>query len=252
MAQSELLDAYSRAARLRPAFLCLFPLIVTVAVWTPGIYTWVAGLLGLAATCGIIAWLAHFARERGRVAERELFNSWGGRPTTAWLRHRDNKLDAVTKARYYAFFKKHIEKWRAPTEKDETSNPSVADGYYESAVRWLLEYTRDRKRFPMVFQENISYGFRRNLYGLRRLGLTLAAVCAVVNACFLVGSFSGLDKFVPGRGLVSFALSVVALLAWNSAIHSEWVRDAAEAYAKALLACCEVVTKKEEEKPEKV
>ncbi|WP_163783900.1 hypothetical protein [Myxococcus vastator] len=223
----------------------LVPLLITVGAWTPGIFTWGAGLIGLGTTCGIIVWLAHLARERGRAAEEVLFKSWGGSPTTVWLRHQSSKLDAVTKARYFAFFKKHIPKWRAPTEEDESKSLADADGYYASAVRWLLEYTRDRKRFRMVFDENVSYGFRRNLYGLKRWGITLAALCLVINAAFLVGSFNGFANFLPGRGLVSFGVCVTTILAWSSVVRPQWVRDAAEAYAKALLACCETVTKKE-------
>ena len=89
----DLFDTYSRQARLQPALLALFPLFVTVAVWVPALYKFAAGLIGLAVACGAIVYLAHLARAWGRKAEDCLFATWGGKPTTLWMMHRDRHLD---------------------------------------------------------------------------------------------------------------------------------------------------------------
>ncbi len=45
---------------------------------------------------------------------------------------------------------------------------------YDSATAYLRDTTRDRGRFPLVFQAMYDYGFRRNLWGLKPWGLTFA------------------------------------------------------------------------------
>ena len=48
------LDRYDRNARLYPAFLCLLPLFIIIALWLPAVWTLLGGLLSLAAACGLI------------------------------------------------------------------------------------------------------------------------------------------------------------------------------------------------------
>lgn len=232
-------DAYGRQARLQPALLTLFPLFVTVAVWFPALYETGAGLLGLAVACGVTVLFAHVARMRGRSAERRLFSEWGGKPTTIWLRHRDTNLDAHTTRRYHNFLSGHVLDWHAPTEEDERSDSDAADARYESAVRWLLEFTRDRKRFPLVFKENVSYGFRRNLYGLKPIGLAVAVFCIAVNAGLLYWEYVEKAGEISPVGIVVAVVSALALVAWLVVVTPGWVRDAADAYTKTLLSSCD-------------
>ena len=235
----EVTDAYGRKARLQPALLMLFPLFVTVAVWFPALYDFAWGMLGLAVACGVTILFAHMARMRGRSAERRLFSLWSGKPTTIWLRHRDAKLDAHTTSRYHRFLNEHIPEWEAPSETEERDDPGTADARYDSAVRWLLEYTRDHKRFPLVFKENVSYGFRRNLYGLKPLGLAVAMLCIAMNAGALYLYQHDEASSLNPMGVVSLVLSLLAAVGWLILVGPSWVRDAADAYSKALLASCD-------------
>jgi len=52
-----------------------------------------------------------------------------------------------------------------PMIDDERSEPESADHVYDSSTAFLLEKTRDKKAFPLIFEENCNYGFRRNLWG---------------------------------------------------------------------------------------
>ena len=158
------LDKYGFQARLRPALLSLFPVFITIAVWAPTLYKTAASLVGLAVACGLTVAFAHFARRRGRAVEQRLVEEWGGLPTTLWLRHGDHHLESGTKQRYYEFLEDNIPGWKSPTRQEEAEDQKHADSRYSSAVRWLLEYTRDTKQFHLVFTENISYGFRRNAH----------------------------------------------------------------------------------------
>jgi len=158
---SNIFDTYSLNARLRPALFVLLPLFVTVAVWMPSLYEVAAALVSIAVACGLTILLAHIARSLGRSHQTKLVEVWGALPTTLWLRHSNNNLDEHTRGRYFRFLEKSIPNWRAPTKEQEEASPESADAMYNSAVKWLLEYARDkkslilfsRKMFLTVFEE---------------------------------------------------------------------------------------------------
>ena len=237
---ANLFDAYSLQARLQPALLALLSVFLSVAVWMPGLYDWGTGFAGVAAACGALVWLAHLSRGLGRKAQRRLYVEWGGIPTTRWLSHRDDRLNAQTKARYHAFFEIHIVGWIATTPDEEARDPQSADAAYESAVEWLKEQTGVGERFSLVLKENISYGFRRNLFGLKWVGLGISVLCVLGNAYQLFCAAGETATSTKPEGIVVLVLSAGAAAAW-AALRESWVRDAAEAYARALLATCDAI-----------
>jgi len=152
-------DSYERQARLYPALLAGLPVIVMATVLY-GSNSIVTAASTVAASCGGLYLLANIARERGRRLEPILFASWGGKPTTQLLRHRDRSIESPTKRRYHAFLSQMVN-LEFPDEAKEEINPLQADEMYQSAVRWLLNHTRDQSKYKMIFDENIAYGFRR-------------------------------------------------------------------------------------------
>lgn len=233
---ADFFDRYSRQARLLPALLTLFPAFLTVAVWVPALYQLAAGLTGLAIACGVLTVLAHFARSRGRKLEKQLIQEWGGLPTTIWLRKSDGYLEIETKQRYYNFLESSIPDWKAPTEDVEAS-----DRLYSSAVRWLLERTRDVQQFPLVFKENISYGFRRNCLGLKPFAIAVSVLAAGYTGIQFMGisPTTLLQTSLPQ--IAVGCISALFALWWTFGVTANWVRDAGDAYAKALLGACDIV-----------
>jgi hypothetical protein len=168
---SSIFDEYSLGARVKPSLLALLPLIITSYIVTPSLYNLVATLFSIIVACGFITALAHYSRVRGRKTEKRLYNLWGGKPTTIMLQHADGTLDKHTKNRYHEFLSENITNWCAPTSDDELNNSVQANEYYDSAIRWLLEKTRNTKIYRLLFKENISYGFRRNSRGIKWPGV---------------------------------------------------------------------------------
>jgi len=243
-----LFDAYGRQARLWPALRVLFPLFFTIPVSFPLQYGMGTALLVLAGAGAVTVLLAHRTRaERALISEPgEL---WSGEPPSIYcrlLRRSDANIDADTKRRYYAFLERHIQAWRAPTAEQERADPAAADALYETAIKWLIEHTRDRKRFPLVFKAKVSYGLRYNLYVLQPLGLTVVAlsyvlfvVAAIKRNSFLATTFGPPDA-EELMLIASFLVILSALYSWPSlGPAEEAVRNASDAYAKALLAVCE-------------
>ncbi len=237
---SNLFDEYSLNARVRPSLLTLLPVIISVYVTFPLLYTLASGLISLVVICGFITALAHFSRHRGRVVENKLFALWGGKITTKMLRHRDTTLDQVTKNRYHQFFLNNIDGWSLPSIDNENEDPDQADRYYESAIKWLLENTRDTKRYNLLFKENISYGFRRNCYGIKCYGITLS----ILSIALVTWSISSFNKTITQPSMLfsyaSIAFSLLLLVWWIFVVNPKWVKDLANSYSTRLLAACDL------------
>jgi hypothetical protein len=237
-ALSLITDEYELRARLRPALLVSLPLVLAMASW----YSDCSGLkilLPFAAYCGLAGLLAQLGRDQGNKKEPWLFAQWDGKPTTQLLRHRESYLDASTKERYQRALEELVPDMHLPSREAEAGNPDDADAKYDSCVRLLREKTRDSKAFPLVFAENVNYGFRRNLWGMKPAGIALSAV-ALAGSCIaaVIKSKDGAPPLLPM--LASF-LSGLMLVWWIVRINPGWVCIPAFAYAERLLATCDIL-----------
>ncbi len=227
-------DAYTLQARLMPVLIAVFPVGMALATWLPGqSVTW--NFLGtVILTFGLTALLAQVGRDRGKRKEPELFASWGGVPTTRMLSYQRTSLDRLTLNRYHDKLKTLLPELAVPGPQEERQNPSEAYRVYESCVRYLREKTRDQAKFPLVFAENVNYGFRRNLWAMKRIALAAGVLGIIGCASFAIRNWS--TKSTPiSFSLVGLAINVVLLLLWIFLFKPNWVRLAAHAYAERLL-----------------
>lgn len=236
---------YERKARLYPAFLCLLP-IVGVAIGEYGLKLKLSeALVTLSVSIGVFFLLANIAREAGKRLESQLYQAWGGIPTVQMLRHRESRIDRITKAGHHAFLSQKLG-IPFPSESDEIADPIAADHAYAAGSRWLLEATRDTKKFDLLFDENIAYGYRRNALGLKRIAL---AICGAAIAWVLIAeqvlttrgiAVSMVGHLSPGA-LGSIALSAALALIWLGFFTKIAVKSAAFAYADALSRACSIL-----------
>lgn len=243
-------NTYERKARLYPALLMLVPIIVMVA----GVYGVAlelkAATIGLLASFGIFYLAASIVRELGKRIEGALFEEWGGKPTTQLLRHRDKSIDPVTKARYHAFLAKRMEV-TFPSKADEQADAIGADDVYQSATKWLLDRTRDKKAFELLFEENIAFGFRRNCLGIKPFAIIISII-TFMWPLFLGGVLSIHDlnitniSSLPNGTLASMGVSLFMLFIWVFFITKTTVRTAAFGYADFLLRACDALPKKDD------
>ena len=177
---AQVFDPYARQARFYPALIVILPIALLVVAWFPALWTTWGALASLASSFGLMLLLAQVARDRGKRLEPHLYQGWDGKPSVSLLRHRDTRIDQHTKSRYREFLKTQLPQLTLPTAEEERADPEAADGKYQSVTEWLLTRTRDTKRFSILFRENVSFGFRRNLWGLKPVGaaVTLMAGCA--------------------------------------------------------------------------
>lgn len=245
---AKITNPYERKARLYPVMLALIPpsvLIICLYGFTPKLEN---GLIGLVASFGTFYLMTSVARELGKRLEKSLFESWGGKPTTQILRHRDQTIDPVTKERYHNFLAKQLN-IKFPSVIEEQSDAIAADNVYQSGIQWLLDKTRDTKKFALLFQENIAYGFRRNCLGLKSIAITIACASFVwplisENVLSLKGFDLAALMSAPKSIRWSLAASLTMLFTWCFFITEKTVKTAAFTYANMLLRACDALPKR--------
>jgi len=232
------MDEYARRARLEPTMIVILPLALATVMLIPGIFPWMRVLWGLIVWGGGSALIAQIGRDWGKNKEPQLFAKWGGIPTTRMLRHHDTHNKA-TVMRYHEKLHERLPDLRIPSPEDERASPTQADKVYESCVSFLRETTRDKNKFPLVFEENCNYGFRRNLWGMKPLGIALSAVgTGIISASVMVNCHT--KGLVPSSIEIIFGcVNLTLLLIWVIRVTPKWVRVCAEAYAERLLAACD-------------
>jgi hypothetical protein len=181
-------DYYSIRARLFPAILAAVPLLALIAVCVSLDGLNLSQLLVTLAIVVVLYAFSDFARRRGKSIEPALIQKQGGLPSTMMLRHRDETFSAREKARYLGFIAKQL-KEKVPSAADEAADPAAADAFYARAASWLRANTRDNKRFNILFDENITYGFHRNLFGLKWLALAANVLVVFITIFLLVWAF---------------------------------------------------------------
>lgn len=186
----EFLNPYIIRARLFPAVLGVAPAIALLGlnITTDGFA--VAQFVATLALGVLFFTFSNIARRFGKSAERRLFANNGGSPTNTFLHRADARFDEATKDRYRSKLESLCGE-KAPTERAELKDPAAADAYYKRAFTWLRENTRKEQGFEILFEENVTYGFWRNLYGIKGPALILnASVVLICGALLFWHSFS--------------------------------------------------------------
>ena len=226
---AKITDPYERKARLYPALICLFPLMVGMSITFPKVYSTLSGFVALAAAIGGIQFLSHLARDRGKKLEPTLFKNWGGTPSVAILRHSDKLISPPAKLKYHSILE-NKSKIAAPSVDFENGNSDQADEIYSAWSDFLRGKTRDIKKYPLVFKENINYGFRRNLFGVR-----WHCICSALVAIVIMLSPS-LENRSLSEVQIAIGLFLVAyIFIFLFVVSRDWVKTVADAYSRNLI-----------------
>jgi hypothetical protein len=243
------LDGYGLVARLAPPVIAAVPFAVAVASAFPVESGAVRTLVPVASLGAVAFLISQFARDAGKQAETSLFDAWGGSPTRRRLRHRDAANPELL-ARRHRLLATIAPDLTPPDVAEEAADAKRADRVYDALTAVLRDRTRDTTRFPAVAAATTTYGFRRNLYGLRGLAMAMivaailfAVIAPTADVRDAVEMTFAYDLHEPSRARIALSevVSVVALLVWITRVTPAWVKEAGEAYAEALVGAVELV-----------
>lgn len=251
-------DTYRWKTRIQPALILMVPAALTVGLvvaffgdpgpitirgvsWGPLIRATSSILAFLATDVGLVTLLEQVVRAQGKRKEPSLWKVWRGAPTTRMLRHSEAELSSdVQRRRLHEMLKALVPAVQMPTKGREERDPEAADEAYEEYVRYLRNATRDEKKFPLVLSENIHYGFARNIWAMRYLGITISVVSVAVSGWLVrVAWLQSNPLWIAGSIVV--VAEVVLCAWWVLGVTPAWVLVFARAYAERLFEACDTL-----------
>jgi hypothetical protein len=225
-------DAYSLRARILPVYLTIAPVVLLLAAVLPNGLNLPLGGAAALVFVPLSFFMGQLGADFGKNLEKRLWHEWAGPPTTRFLRHSNPEFNEITRIRIH-------DKLRAlglhvPSKEEQISDPRAADMHFESCTEELIRRTRNIKRFPLVFHALIEYGFRRNLLGLKRFGLSLTIIALGASGWNIYKAWDVAQKLSP-ISLVAALITSGLLLSWLTWVNEKTVRLAANRYARFLL-----------------
>ena len=226
----KLFDRYDILARIIPG--ALAPLVPTIAltVGAPQIITGdfkaLAGYSFISISAIFI--FAQSARANGRRVQKRLSQRWGGMPTELLLTWNDQTIEIATKCAYHRALQRLATDITLPDIDQETRDPSGALGLYRSAVRRLIEMRRG-PNYRLILNDNIAYGFWRNMLGMRSIALTASVISSLILLVLLHYNLATLSN-----ALLGFFLTGAWVLFQCAVVGEKKVWDAGVAYAERL------------------
>jgi len=224
-------DSYSMHARVFPVYLTVAPAILALLAALPDGLNLPLGGAAALVFMPLAFFSGQFGASFGKQLERRLWRRWGGPPTTRFLRHSNQEFNQITRDRVHEKLRSlglHV-----PTRDEQEQDPRAADEHYESCTEELIRRTRDTSRFPLVFKGLTEYGFRRNLLGLKPIGISIAAIGLITCGWGVVHGWNAAKP--PAVAIVAALLTTGLLLSWLVWVTEKTVGTAADRYARFLL-----------------
>ncbi|MCT4777141.1 MULTISPECIES: hypothetical protein [Exiguobacterium] len=234
------LNTYERKARYLPSLLTVSPIIIWLYLCFPDIRSLEGTFISLIVGLGISLPLSTLARTLGKKEQDKLLASWGALPATLILRNNDGSLNQETKNRYHQKLRS-LTNLDIPTIEKELENPLDANIKFDSCIDYLRQKTRDKVKYSLIFNENVSYGQARNLLGLKPLGMLTCIFLIAIQSFYIYNNYGlGLNiSAVPILEIISIVVTLLFLSFWIFFVSSNQVYAAGVNYGKALLECCE-------------
>ena len=226
------LDTYSFRARAFPVYLTLAPVALLLVAVVPEGLKWPIGGTAALVFAPISFLLGQVGADFGKRLEKRLWASWGGPPTTRFLRHGNREFNEVTRSRVHAQLRQlglHV-----PTREEYERDQCAADTHYESCTEELIRRTRNTRNFPLVFKGLTEYGFRRNLLGLKVLGVCLSVVGVAGSAWSVYTAWTATNA-MTAVSLIGGLISVGLLITWLFWVTERTVKLSADRYARFIL-----------------
>lgn len=234
------MDRYTLRARYYPVVILFFPIIILGVSYSFQFESYVHAVTSLGTVSAFTYLFSQLGRDQGKTKEKQLWESWGGTPSVQILRINNSQLDHHTKQRYHKKLQALCPVGTVPDAAMESADLQGADQVYSAWTRFLIAQTRDTGKFALLFKDNTSYGFRRNLWGLKPYGIGLIILMLMGNYIYWAVTLKDVNPVVyPTSFLYSTLALLFFLVFWIVIVTKNWVKLIAFTYAERLCECSE-------------
>ncbi len=212
------LDIYDRIARLAPALLVILPVVVTLDVLVSFFHVNSPITVYLALLFAVSVPLTEWVRNSGRRIQEKLWTDWGGSPLAIALA---NPRDSSSKM----LCSRAIQRLHSLYPDIVPIDDSVFD--YETVGTLAAAYARTNGS-RIVAPENASYGFARNAYGIRTIGIVIAVTCLIVLLVFIYYTWDP-------ASWIAILVVTFTFVWWMISVREKTVKRAGDRYANAVI-----------------
>lgn len=217
----KIFDLYNIRARLSVYIIVVSPVILTL-------YTVYEPVRSITFSAVLIAFIISFSNYLF-VLQRYLQRRKNHKNTAAeFLYVNDSHIDYRTKQRYYRKLSRLDKSFAIFNQPSDTTEFRQV---CHSAAHWLRNNTRDNK---LVQEENMIYGFYKNLLSLKNIGMifTLAAIGVLIMSLVPI---MPLAIFQSQKNTILIFIDSAFLLFWIFGVNEKLYIIVCEKYAYALL-----------------
>ena len=216
----DLLDSYHIRARLSVSIIFLAPVALSMFLCFPEIVSF--------PTYSVIICVLLALTNYTPILQRMLNKKQDCNYAANFLMPGNQEIPQARKERYYqklVNIDPLFECFSSPND-----SPKFHD-CCENAVAFLREKTRDSH---LVLEENINYGFCKNLYEIKIPAIVLCFLCNMFIAVYSIIHCHGLT-LIPFEYYFAFALNTVLLVFWIAGVTKDVLARAGKKYAATLL-----------------
>jgi len=232
-------DTYNLKARVFPAIIAGLPTLTLLFIIIPWDHLGISQAIATAMSLILVYAFSDWARHLGKNIQQNLGS---GETPEQWHRSNTDVPEAYKKG-FRKFIAEHLEQ-KAPSAAEEQKNPNKANDFYRAANAWLRERTRDTAKFSMLFNENVTYGFRRNLLGLKPVAVIsnfLVLIFCISTLYFRPAYFDTLPR-LDEKLTIAITAVVFHTTYMIIAVNKKSVWDASRAYGRQLILSCGALT----------
>lgn len=228
------MNTYNLKARVYPLIITLIPIVFIGIIYSVQFKSIYELLISLGVTTSLFFLFSQIGRDNGKKIESGMWKKWKGTPSTQILRFSNDTIDYHTKKHYHNYLKEKTKIGQELTEQFENEHFIEADSIYTSWSKFLISKSRDTKKYNLLFQENINYGFRRNLLGLKPIAITIIFLLLIgsIGYSYIIADF---NIIYSKELLITSIVLFFSLLFWLIIVNEKWVKYVAFEYAKRLM-----------------
>lgn len=157
-----------------------------------------------------------------------------------------SELSAGTRIRYYrklAAFEPEFQPLLDYTcnSLQGSKDDSDINQLCNDAISWLRAKTRNHETFRLVYEENINYGFTRNMLRLKPIFDKLNLLTIFLFCCYIKAIISAFSWTTHGIYCLCLTVHLISMVYLHKCINDSALQKAATRYAYALLETIDIL-----------